>query len=114
MSLASASTLVIVDAACGADPGVTPGIRQRIIEILRTGVAASGAAIHLSESEAAAVTGLSKTQLNRWRRGLKPDLGPFPFRVVPDISGRRWRYDRQEVTDFVQKRLMELTRKGGA
>lgn len=112
--VAKVTTLTIVDAACASDPAVTPGIRERILEILRTGVAAPGAALLLTEREAAACLGLSKPQLNRWRRGQKPDLGEFPFAVVPDVTGRRWRYDRREVTDYVQRRLAELTRHGGS
>jgi len=103
--LAAPHTLTIVDAACGADPGVAPAIRERILEILRTGVAASGSAARLTERETSACIGISKSQLNRWRRGQKTAMGPFPFHPTLDPTGSRWVYDRREVTDYVHAML---------
>lgn len=101
---AAAHTLTIVQAACSADPGVAKPILDRVIGILRSGCDAPGAAATLSEREAGAVLGLSRTTICRWQAGKLPHLGPFPFAVAVDIKGHR-RYDRREVVDYATRRF---------
>jgi hypothetical protein len=110
MMPAGVHTLTIVEAACQADAGVADTVRRRILEILRSGVTAPAGSPMLSEREAAAVLDMACSTLNRWRRGQRPEDGPFPFTTCVNSMGRL-RYDRAEVVAYHQARMLRTLRR---
>lgn len=100
--MAAAHTILIVQTAIEADPGIHKGARKRILALLHSGVEEpAAAATTLSEREAAAILGIHPSTLCRWRQGKMTGWPEFPFAVGADLVGRI-RYNRREVVDHLQ------------
>jgi hypothetical protein len=106
----------IVRNALALAPGVSDDRRRRILSLLD----GDNDRALVTEGDAAALLGVSKSQLRQWR--MKGELygQQFPFSVfpVPAADGREhWRYDRNEVAEVIEQRMVRPARnkqKGGA
>ena len=112
-TVAKPSTLAIVDVALRTDDQVSGRIRDRVLGLLSRGseetALASG---EIGETAAGAILGLNPSTMSRWRRGLVPHRGPFPFTTRVDLSDRL-RYQRAEVVAYLQQRLLASAAQAG-
>jgi hypothetical protein len=102
-TLAHPNTITVIDLILQGDPAVSAAIRKRTIALISHGDAAATAGPDpwCSEDIAAHILGLDRTTLGKWRRGLLPKRGPFPFTVSVDLLDRV-RYRHAEAVEYIQ------------